>query len=384
MAIIIAKYTKMIERILEKEIRSRLGDKKAIILFGARQTGKTTLLKQIFKERRDVAWFNGDNIQEQLIFEKITVERLKKIIGKNNYIVIDEAQRIRDIGIKMKIITDQMDGVQLIASGSSSFDLANKINEPLTGRKWTYHLYPLSFAEMVAHHGLHQELKQLEERMIFGYYPDVVTSEYDKETILQSLASDYLYKDILIWNKIKSSEKISRLLQALAFQLGNQVSYHELARITGLDNETVAGYIDLLEKAFIVFRLPSFSRNLRSELKKSKKIYFYDNGIRNAILFNFKSLSMRNDKGALWENFLISERIKHTSYHRIYSNKYFWRTSKQQEIDYIEEREGKLHAYEFKWNTKSKAKIPRSFTNTYPDAETHIITPDNFEAFIGV
>ncbi|HHB79854.1 MAG TPA: ATP-binding protein [Saprospiraceae bacterium] len=374
----------MILRQLDKEIRNRLGDKKAIILLGARQTGKTTLLKAILSNRADVIWFNGDNSTDRLAFADVTVERLKKMIGRNRFVVIDEAQRISDIGIKMKLITDQIQSTQLIASGSSSFELANKINEPLTGRKWEYQIFPLSFSEMVAHSGLYQELKSLEDRLVFGYYPDVVTSEHDKMKTLFSLASDYLYKDILAWNKIKSSDKILKLLQALAYQLGNQVSYAELGRIVGLDNETVESYIDLLEKAFIVFRLPSFSRNLRTELKKSRKIYFYDNGIRNAVISNFNTLSMRNDTGALWENFLISERIKYTSYENIFSNKYFWRTTTQQEIDYIEQREGKLFAYEFKWSKKAKAKFPSSFLNHYPNAETQIVHQDNFEGFLGV
>ncbi len=374
----------MIKRIIENKIESKLGTKKAIIVLGARQTGKTTLLNSIFHQKKNVLWLNGDSPEVRLNFQDINVNKLKNIIGNNKYIVIDEAQMISDIGLKMKLITDYIDDVQLIASGSSSFELANKVNEPLTGRKWEFKLFPVSFKEMVDYHGYWEEYNQLENRMIYGYYPDVVLAKKDKIELLNSLTSDYLYKDILIWNKIKKSDKLLKLLQALAFQIGNQVSYSELGLLSGLNNETVESYIDLLQKSFVIFKLPSFSRNLRNELKKSKKIYFYDNGIRNAIIANFNSLNLRNDVGALWENFIISERMKHTNYNNLYSNKYFWRTLKQKEIDYIEEYDGKLHAYEFKWNKKAKAKPPKSFISTYPDSDFQLINPDNFESFIGI
>ncbi len=374
----------MIKRIIENKIESKLGTKKAIIVLGARQTGKTTLLNSIFHHKKNVLWLNGDSPEVRLNFQNINVNKLKNIIGNNKYIVIDEAQMISDIGLKMKLITDYIEDVQLIASGSSSFELANKVNEPLTGRKWEFNLFPLSFKEMVDYHGYWEEYNQLENRMIYGYYPDVVLAKKDKIELLNSLTSDYLYKDILIWNKIKKSDKLLKLLQALAFQVGNQVSYSELGLLSGLNNETVESYIDLLQKSFVIFKLPSFSRNLRNELKKSKKIYFYDNGIRNAIIANFNSLNLRNDVGALWENFIISERMKHTNYNNLYSNKYFWRTLKQKEIDYIEEYDGKLHAYEFKWNKKAKVKPPKAFISTYPDSDFQLINPENFESFIGI
>jgi len=372
----------MIKREIQDIIENKLKTKKAIILYGARQTGKTTLLKALFSSKPDVLWLNGDSPEVRLNFQNINVSKLRTIIGENKYIIIDEAQMIEDVGIKMKLITDQIPNVQLIASGSSSFELANRLSEPLTGRKWEYHLYPLSFNEMVNHHGYWKEYNLLENRLIFGYYPDVVVSETDKIRILNSLASDYLYKDILIWNKIKKSDKLLRLLQALAFQIGNQVSYSELGKITGLNHETVESYIDLLQKSFVIFKLNSFSRNLRNELKKSKKIYFFDNGIRNAIISNFNSLDLRNDVGALWENFIISERIKYTGYKDLYCNRYFWRTIRQREIDYIEEYGGKIHAYEFKWNRNSKPKFPKAFKTAYPDSELNLIHSGNFESFI--
>jgi len=372
----------MIDRLLENSIKDKFFKGKAIILLGARQVGKTTLFKKLASSLDNVLWLNADNFEVQTLFEASSSTRFKSIIKNNKVIIIDEAQRIKNIGIKLKIIIDEIENVQLIATGSSSFDLSNEINEPLTGRKYEFKMYPISFEEMVKHHGLLEELNQLEHRMVFGYYPDVVTNKDDASDILKLLADSYLFKDILIWNKIKKSDRIVKLLQALAFQIGNQVSYNELGKIVGLNSETVESYIQLLEKSYIIFRLGTYSRNLRSELKKSKKIYFYDNGIRNAIISNLNPLELRNDKGALWENFIISERKKYLAYHNIYTNSYFWRTHAQQEIDYIEEREGKVFAYEFKWSKHKKARIPKTFTNAYPEATSKIISPENFEEFI--
>lgn len=310
----------MIKRILSNEIDQRLFKGKAIIIMGPRQVGKTSLLNAMFKGEEGVLWLEGDNIEVQSIFDNFTFAMANSIIGTNKIVIIDEAQNILNIGLKLKIITDQFKGIQLIATGSSSFDLANKINEPLTGRKWEYTLYPLSFAEMVQHHGFWEEKKQLEQRLIFGYYPDVVMQNQDAITILKNLSTSYLYKDILRWENIKKSDKIVKLLQALAFQIGSQVSYTELGNLCGLDNKTVEKYISLLEQAFVVFRLSSFSRNLRNELKFSKKIYFYDNGIRNAVIANYNQADLRSDMGALWENFLISERIKKLQYTNAYAN----------------------------------------------------------------
>jgi len=265
------------------------------------------------------------------------------------------------------------------------FDLSNELNEPLTGRKFEYQMYPISFEEMVGQHGLLEELNLLKHRMVYGYYPDVVVNQGEEKDLLKLLADSYLFKDILIWNKIKKSDKIIKLLQALAFQIGNQVSYNELGRIVGLNSETVESYIQLLEKSFIIYRLGTFSRNLRSELKKKRKIYFVDNGIRNAVIGNYAPLELRNDKGALWENFIIGERKKYLAYHNIYVNSYFWRTTAQQEIDYIEERDGNIFAYEFKWSAHKTAKTPKTpktFVKSYPNAIVKIITPENFEEFI--
>lgn len=370
-----------IERLLQEQIQKRLKDKKAIILLGSRQVGKTTLLQNMFNEP-DALWLNGDDSDTRSMLEKTNASRIKAIVGKHRYLIIDEAQRIENIGLSIKIITDQLKGVKVIATGSSSFELANKINEPLTGRKWEFFMYPLSFQEMVNHHGLLTEKRLLENRLLYGYYPEVIKHPGDEKIIIKSIADSYLYKDILIWERILKPEKLEKLIQALALQIGSEVSYNELAQLCGLDKETVEKYIQILEKAFIVFRLNSFSRNLRNELKKSRKIYFYDNGIRNAVINQFSALASRNDTGALWENFIISERQKFNHYQQVFCNRYFWRTTAQQEIDYIEEKDGELFAWEFKWNKKRREAFTKTFVNAYQPALTMTITPDNVEDFI--
>jgi len=370
----------MINRILVPVIKEKINTGKVIIILGARQVGKTSLLKMLLQEE-EALWINGDNIEDRRLLEQESATLYRTYFDKTKLLVIDEAQRIKNIGLNLKIIHDELN-IQIIATGSSSFDLANKIHEPLTGRNWTYYLYPFSFEELANHNGLYEEVKSLPARLIYGAYPEVVTNPGNQKEILRNLTSSYLFKDILEWGKIKKSDKLLKLLQAIAFQTGSQVSYNELANTVGLNKETVENYIDLLEKTFVIFRLKSFSRNMRNELKKSKKIYFYDNGVRNALINNFNPIELRNDIGALWENYLISERIKFIHYHKIYSNIYFWRTKTRQEIDYIEERNGKLFAYEFKWNTHKKVKIPNSFMKTYPAAEVKIITPDNYIDFI--
>lgn len=372
----------MISRTIKEQIKKRLKTGKAIIILGARQTGKTTLLHQLFKNNQEIIWLSGDDPEVNALFEKITSTRLKTIFGKKKVVIIDEAQRIENIGIKLKLITDHMKDIQLIATGSSSFDLANKINEPLTGRKWEYHLYPLSFGEMVNHHGFLEEKRLLPHRLVYGYYPEVVVKTGEEKDVLKQLSDSYLYKDILMWENIKKPDKLLRLLKALSFQVGSQVSYNELGRLTDLDNKTVEKYINLLEQVYIIFTLGSYSRNLRSELKNSRKIYFYDNGIRNALIANFNPPELRQDIGALWENFLISERMKVLHYKGIWANSYLWRTHAQQEIDYVEEKDGTLSCYEFKWNTKTKFKFPKTFIDTYPKSSQDIIHQDNFEEFL--
>jgi predicted AAA+ superfamily ATPase len=374
----------MIERILEKQILAKINTNKAIILLGSRQVGKTTLLKSLFENSSETIWLNADEPDIQAIFANISSKRFEAIIGNKKMIIIDEAQRIPDIGLKMKLITDQLPSIQLIATGSSAFELSNKLNEPLTGRKWEFKMYPISFQEMVNHHGLLNEIRLLPHRLVYGFYPDVVNHPGNEKEILKQLSDSYLYKDLLMMDQIKKPSALVKLLQALALQIGSQVSYHELAQICGLDGKTVEKYMMLLEQSYIIFRLASFSRNQRNELKKSRKVYFFDNGIRNALIANFEHIENRTDIGALWENYLVSERIKYLAYQQKWVNNWYWRTTEQQEIDYVEEENGQLSAFEFKWNPKAKGSLPNSFRKTYPAATINRIHRENFETFLGV
>ncbi len=373
----------MFERILEKRLLEKAGSGKAIILMGARQVGKTTILRKLFdKDRPDVLWLNGDEKDVQELIANSSSRRLKTFFGNKTMVVIDEAQRIRDIGLQLKLITDEIPEIQLIASGSSAFELANRINEPLTGRKWEFKMYPISFQEMVSHHGLLQEKRMLHQRLVYGYYPEVVKSTGFEGEVLKQLYESYLYKDILWLEQIKKPEGLIRLLQALAYQVGSQVSYHELSSVTGIDSKTIEKYITILEQTYVIFKLGTFSRNLRSELKKSRKIYFYDNGIRNAIISNLNAVENRPDVGALWENFIVSERKKFLEYNKIWTNNWYWRTKDQLEIDYLEEHNGILSAYEFKWNPNSKHRNPKLFLSNYAGSTLKVIHPDNMEEFL--
>ncbi len=374
----------MINRFLEPKIRAKLGSEKAILLFGARQLGKTTLLKKLFATDQSALWLNGDEPDVQALFNQVNSSRLKTLFAGRKYVVIDEAQRIPDIGLKLKLITDNIPEVQVLATGSSVFELANKTSEPLTGRKWEYRIFPLSFGEMVQHHGLLEEKRHLHDRLVYGYYPEIVTHPGEERERLKVLTDSFLYKDILLWENILKPEKLIRLIQALAFQVGNQVSFNELSNLVDLDHKTVERYVNLLEQVFIVFRLSTFSRNLRNELKSSRKIYFYDNGIRNALIASFHPVGLRQDIGALWENWLMSERMKYLHYNEVWANSYFWRTAQQQEIDYVEEKDGEIAAYEFKWNTTKTFSLPKNFLENYKPKVRELITPANFEAFLGM
>lgn len=372
----------MIHRFLYDKIQNQLFKGKAVILLGSRQTGKTSLLKALFAERDDVVWLNGDDIEVQAMVTNMNTALWRTMMGDKRLLVIDEAQLIADIGLRMKLVTDQLPEVQLVATGSSAFELANRVNEPLTGRKWEYRIFPLSFAEMVAHHGLLTERSLLRHRLVYGYYPEVVTSQGNERTVLRMLTDSYLYKDVFTFGGIKKSNKLIALLQAIAYQVGLQVSYSELAATVGIDYKTVESYVDLLEKSYVIFRLPSISRNMRNELKHSRKIYFYDNGVRNALISNFQPMETRSDAGVLWENFAVSERVKHNEYSGRWCNMYFWRTHQQHEIDYIEEYDGALHAYEFKYNARKRATVPKSFAAAYPESSFLEVTPDNIEEFL--
>ncbi|MCD4684028.1 MAG: ATP-binding protein [Bacteroidales bacterium] len=373
----------MIQRSLQNIIFNRLFKGKAIIILGPRQVGKTTLVKMIAdKFSEDVLWLNGDETNDRNRFNEPSSTKFRALIGNKKILIIDEAQRISDIGICIKLIVDNIPDVQVIATGSSSFDLANKINEPLTGRKFEYFLYPLSFSEMRIHSGLLEEERLLEHRLIFGYYPEIVVKQGDERELLSLITNSYLFKDLYSLEKVKKPALLEKLLQALALQIGNEVSFHELAQLIGADNETVERYVYLLEQGFVIFRLGSLSRNLRNEIKRSRKIYFWDNGIRNALISRFNPISIREDIGALWENFLITERIKINHYNGRFRNYMFWRTHAQQEIDFIEDYDGQLHAYEFKWNPKKKYNFSKSFSEAYPNSELKLITKENYLDFI--
>jgi predicted AAA+ superfamily ATPase len=374
----------MIAREILHAVKKRFFQKKAILLVGPRQVGKTTLLKQIMEELNssELLFLNCDEPETLQMLNNVSSTELKNIIGNKKMVLIDEAQRIENVGITLKLITDNIPDIQLVVTGSSAFDLRNRLNEPLTGRKFEYKLYPFSTAELINATSYLEEKRLLDQRLIYGFYPDIVNNPSDAKKILLELSSSYLFKDVLMYKDIRNPEVLSKLLVALSLQLSNEVSYNELSRIIGVKSETIERYIELLEKVFIIFRLPSLSRNLRSELKKSRKIYFYDNGIRNALIQNYRPLELRTDTGALWENFLVSERKKFIEYNDIYSNTYFWRTHAQQEIDYIEERDGVLYAFEFKWNEKRKTKLPNSFAEAYPQHEFQSINNSNYLEFI--
>ena len=375
----------MISRIIESNISPLLGGKKAIIIMGARQVGKSTLLQQLLGQRDDVVWMNGDDLDIQDLFANLTSTRLRAILGDKKFIVVDEAQRIADVGLRLKLITDQIPEVQVIATGSSSFELASKVNEPLTGRKREFKMFPLTFGEMVRHTQFLDEVRMIPHRMVYGYYPEVVSSPGDERAVLKELSDSYLYKDILSLDSINKPDKLVRLLKALALQIGSQVSYNELGTLIGLDSKTVERYIDILEKSFIVFRLGTFSRNQRNELKATRKIYFWDLGIRNAVIGNLAQIESRTDVGELWENFVIAERMKQNVYAGSFAQSYFWRTRQQHEIDYLEDVDGQLHAFEFKWNErKANCKCPESFSTAYPEATYQVITPKNIEEFLMV
>lgn len=370
----------MIRRQLQSTIESRLFKGKAIILIGARQVGKSTLFAQIASTREEsIINLNCDEPEVKELLSDLNTQGLQTLIGKNKIMIIDEAQRVKDIGMTLKRITDNFPDVQLLVTGSSALGLQDKLNEPLTGRKYEYHLYPISTGELYSNDGLLRVKQSLETRLIYGSYPDVINHADEAKELLMNISDSYLYKDLLSLDDIRRPMLLEKILIALALQVGSEVSYNEIAQTVGSDSKTVEKYIDLLSKCYIIFQLNAFSRNIRTELKKRKKIYFYDNGMRNAILQNFAPISLRQDIGALWENFIISERIKANHYNRRYVKSYFWRTSTQQEIDYIEECDGAFSVFEMKWNPKkANTTIPQSFQKNYNVAEIAIVTPMNY------
>ena len=372
----------MIPRLLENRIRESLHWKTAIVVLGPRQVGKTTLMRKIFDPAvPGVKWFNGEMSAHRALFADPSDQTLKVAIGNATTVVLDEAQHIPSIGLVVKILVDYNPEVQIVVTGSSALELASGINESMTGRKYEFELHPLSFEEMTRHTDLLSESQLIRHRMVYGYYPKVLTQVGREEENVKELRNGYLYKDLLAYQQIRKPALLENLVRALALQVGNEVSYNELSQHLNLDKEAVERYIDLLEKSYVLFRLPALSRNMRNEIKRGRKIYFHDVGIRNAVISNFNPMEFRGDTGHLWENFCIVERMKTLAYHRKSVNRFFWRTHTQLEIDYVEEYGGKLHGYEFKWNPNAKAKIPKAFLEAYPGSEVKVITPNNFHEF---
>jgi uncharacterized protein len=369
----------MIYRRLLANVKARLKKGKVIVLIGPRQVGKTTMVKELLKNE-SYLFLDGDDSSVCDILSNANTEELKNIIGNFKYAFIDEVQRIPNIGLKLKIIVDQIKNVQVIVSGSSALDISNLTQEPLTGRKFEFHMFPISWNEFETNVGFLKAQQQLELRMLFGMYPDVINNLGNEYEILKNLVSSYLYKDILALTGIRKSDVLEKILQALALQIGSEVSYNEIAQLVGVDKNTVNNYINLLEKSYVIFRLNSFSRNARNEIKANRKIYFYDNGVRNMLIGNFNNLALRQDKGALWENFMVAERMKLLSYENSNKRPYFWRTTQQQEIDYIEVDADEVNAFEIKWKVK-KAKLPKSFSDYYTGSFS-VITVENFRDFL--
>jgi predicted AAA+ superfamily ATPase len=374
----------LIPRFIQSDIVKKIQPQKAVIIYGPRQVGKTTLLNQILQEtKEDYMFVSGEDRAVSEWLGSGSIEKLKTYLGAKRLLVVDEAQKIREIGLNFKLLVDHIPGVKILATGSSSFELADHIGEPLVGRKWQFFLYPIAQLELSSLESRHETEARLESRLIYGSYPDVVKSDSiaEKREILNAIVDQYLYKDLLMFDEIRKSQKIIDILKLIAFQIGKEVSLQEIARQTGINGRTVEKYLDLLEKAFVIKRVSGFSRNLRKEISKNSRYYFYDNGARNAIINNMNDLKTRNDTGELWENYLFMERMKKREYHKIYANNYFWRTYDRQEIDLIEERGGKLYGYEFKWSAKPPHP-PHSWFEMYKEAEYEVINKENYLEFI--
>jgi len=374
----------MYQRTLQAIIEKQLHKGKVIVIYGARQVGKTTLVQAIIGNNPTGAlYLDCDLLRNREALEHQDEIKLKQFLGNVTLLVLDEAQRVRDIGLVLKILHTYMPDTQIIATGSSSFELANTINEPLTGRVLDYLLLPLSYEELLSESNPIEIKSEIDSVLRFGSYPDIVhLSETDKDLYLQKLANNYLYKDILEYERIKKPEQLLKILQLLALQIGSEVSFAEIGTQLGLNTVTMQRYIDLLEKTYVIFHLSAFSRNLRKEISKSKKIYFWDLGIRNALIQNFNPLPLRSDAGALWENYCISERLKLNDHHQIVANHFFWRTYDQQEIDLLEEKQGKLNAYECKLNTRAKTTTPRIFLESYPGSSYSIVSQETVSTFL--
>ncbi|MCR4417843.1 MAG: ATP-binding protein [Ignavibacteria bacterium] len=375
----------MIKRQIYDQIKAKLFKQKAIIISGARQVGKTTLLRMFMDEfKNEALYLNCDEFDVREILRDANSSKLKSIFGEKKLILIDEAQRVENIGLTIKIIVDNLSQYQVIATSSSAIGLIEEVSEPLTGRKYDFVLFPISWKEYVNHIGYLEANRDLENRLIYGMYPEIIMKKDEQRELIKSITQSYLFKDIFTYKDLKKPEILEKLVKALALQIGNLVSYYEISQLLKVDAETIQRYIEILEKSFVIFRLPSFQKNMRNELSKSRKIYFYDLGVRNAVINNFLPINRRTDFGAMWENFLIVERMKNNFNSNITFNAFFWRTHQKQEIDYIEEQEGKLMAFEFSFTPNPKKKIPKTFKENYPDAKTLIVDKSNFDIFLDI
>lgn len=376
----------IIERQLKEKLKSKILPGKVLMLLGPRRVGKTFLINQILQEINEpfLAW-SGEDVELWKLLETRSVAHYRNLLGNYKILFIDEAQKINEIGAVLKLMVDNIEGLKVVTTGSSSFDLNLKLGEPLTGRKWTYHLFPVSEGEFATREDFLTQQVNIQERMVFGGYPELINlpNRADKTAYLVNLIQDYLLKDILELEGIKITHKIMDLLRLIAFQVGHEVSYSEIGQQLGMDKATVERYLNLLSEIFILFNVRGYSRNLRKEITKNSKWYFFDNGIRNAIISNLQPLPLRADHGLLWENYIISERIKFQRYSGMAANNFFWRTYDQQEIDWVEERDGSLFGYEMKWR-EQKPKAPTAWSKAYPEATYQVVHPMNWREFIGV
>jgi len=373
----------MITRQIEPLIRADLQDyKRVVLILGPRQVGKTTLLETMREGWGRVKVLNCESLEDAALLEDRNTRDLRALLESYDMVQIDEAQKVKDIGLTVKRIGDLKLPTRVMVTGSSALELADGIYDTAVGRVWKYTLYPFSLAELAAHTNQLEEQQLLAQRMVYGLYPDVVNDYARAKENLSYLVSNFLYRDALAYRGVKKPEVLKNLVQALAFQVGSEVSYNELGKMVGVDKATVENYINLLEKCFIVFRINTLSRNPRNEIRRGKKVYFYDNGVRNAVINAFAPPALRSDVGALWENLMVSERVKRNAYCRSYANIYFWRSTSQSEVDLVEECDGVMHAYEFKWNVKARAKMPQAFQNNYPNATFAVVNPENYWDFV--